>query len=118
MKKRFRAFAYAFSGFYEAFKSETHLQIHIVIAFCVVATGTYFSLTTAEWFAIGMCITLVVSFELINSAIEKLCDVYSEEENTKIKYVKDVSAAAVLMVAIFSAVVGLIVFVPYVTKLV
>lgn len=118
MKKRFRAFAYAFSGFYEAFKSEMHLQIHIVTAFCVVATGIYFSVTTAEWFAIGICITLVLSFELINSAIEKLCDVYSEEENTKIKYIKDVSAAAVLVVAIFSAVVGVIVFVPYVTKFV
>jgi diacylglycerol kinase len=118
MKKRLQAFAYAFSGFYEAAKSETHLKIHIVASFCVMAMGVYFSLTTAEWFAIGICIALVISFELINSAIEKLCDVYSEEENTKIKYIKDVSAAAVLVVAIFSAVVGVVVFVPYVSKLV
>ena len=51
--------------------------------------------------------------EMLNSAIEKLCDVVEPNKHTQIKIVKDISAAAVLLASIFSVVVGIIILGPY-----
>jgi diacylglycerol kinase (ATP) len=54
---------------------------------------------------------------MFNSAIEKLCDLYSKEYDLKIKYIKDVCAGAVLLTTVFVAIIGCLVFWPYVIKL-
>lgn len=110
LKKRKQAFGFAFSGLFKAFKSEKHLQLHGIIAVAVIAAGVFFDISIRKWIAVAGCIALVISLELINSAIEKLCDLYSTEQNSKIKYIKDVSAAAVLVVSVFAAIVGVIIF--------
>lgn len=110
LKKRKQAFGFAFSGLFQAFKSEKHLQLHGIIAVLVIAAGIFFDISIARWLAVAGCITLVISLELINSALEKLCDLYSTEQNPKIKYIKDVAAAAVLVASIFAAIVGVVIF--------
>lgn len=110
LKKRIKAFGFAFSGLFQAFKCEKHLQLHSIIAVLVIVAGIFFDISIRKWLAVAGCITLVISLELINSAIEKLCDLYSTEQNPKIKYIKDVSAAAVLVASIFAAIVGVIIF--------
>ncbi len=110
LKKRIQAFGFAFSGLFQAFKSEKHLQLHGIIAVLVISAGIFFDISIKRWLAVAGCIALVISLELINSAIEKLCDLYSTEQNPKIKYIKDVSAAAVLVASIFAAIVGVIIF--------
>ncbi len=117
LKNRKNAFTYAFSGLWQAFRSEVHLQLHVIIALVVIGAGCYFSISKAEWFAVGLCITLVISLELANSAAEKLCDLYSKEQNPKIKYVKDVMAASVLVASFFAAITGIVIFLPYIKQL-
>lgn len=109
---RFNAFRYAFQGLRSAIKGETHLVIHLNAAIIVIILGFNFNVSFNEWFMLLACITLVISLELINSAIELLCNMITTERHHKIKYIKDVSAAAVLVTVIFSVVIGLFIFVP------
>lgn len=113
IKKRLNAFQYAISGLLQALKNETHFRIQVIIGMVVIINGFYCSISKTEWLVCLLLIGLVSSLELINSAIEKLCDLYSTEQNIKIKYIKDISAAAVLIVSILAAICGIIIFAPY-----
>ena len=117
LKKRKSAISFAFSGLREAFKNESHIKLQIVIGLIVINAGYYFQISKIEWFILLICIFLVISLELVNSAIEKLCDMVSPDYDTKIKYIKDVSAAAVLVACFFSIIAGLMVFWPYIKLL-
>jgi diacylglycerol kinase len=107
-----RSFYYAFSGIASAFRSEVNMRIHVVAAVLAVAAGIYFRIAAAEWTMIVLCICSVVSMELINTAIEKICNHITAEQHPAIKQVKDIAAAAVLVTAMGSVVVALIVFLP------
>jgi diacylglycerol kinase len=112
-KQRIRSFAYAFSGLYEAVKSEMHMKFHLFASVLVIAAGFYFSVTKSEFLVILICIALVISLELINTAIEHLCNKLMPDTNANVKYIKDVSAGAVLVASIIAMVIGLIIFWPY-----
>ena len=107
--KRFR---YAINGCSSAFRSEVNMRIHIIAAALACVAGFYFELSPVEWTLIIFCIVLVISFELINTAIEELCDLVHPEQHPVIKKIKDVAAAAVLLAAVGSVVVALIIFLP------
>lgn len=107
--KRFR---YAINGLISAFRTEVNMLVHIIAAVLICITGFYFNLTSVEWVVIVLCIVLVISFELINTAIEELCNMVHPEQHPIIKKVKDIAAAAVLVAAIGSVVAALIIFLP------
>lgn len=111
-------FKVAFQGILYALKHETHMKIHALAAIAVIALATYFSVSSLEWIVLLICIGAVLSAEIFNSALEKLCDTLHPERAEGIKHVKDMAAGAVLVVAILSAVIALIVFVPYFRTLV
>lgn len=82
----------------------------------VIFLGFWLNITITEW---CICITLfglVISLELVNTAIETVVDIAMPEKNEKAKKAKDISAAAVLMSAICSAIIGLIIFIPKIFK--
>jgi diacylglycerol kinase (ATP) len=114
IKNRIKAFSYAFSGIAQSFGAEAHLKLHAVIALMVIAAGFFFNVTKIEWFMLVLCISLVIAFEMLNSALEKLCDLVMPDQHPKIKYIKDVAAGAVLIVCLFALIVGGIVFIPYI----
>ena len=111
-KKSINSFRYAIEGFISSFKTERNMKIHILAMFLVVLLGFYFKLNLVEWCFIALAISLVIGAELFNTAIEALVDMVSPEKNPKAKLVKDISAAAVLALAIGDAVVGVIIFIP------
>ncbi len=110
--KRLKSFTYAFNGFKILFKEEHNARIHAAIGIIVLMLSIYFGLNINEWMAILFSIGLVFSAEIFNSAIENLCDFVSPQWNDKIKKVKDLSAAAVLLSAIIAVAIGLIIFIP------
>lgn len=112
-KNRFIAFKYAFSGLAAAFKNEVHLKLYLFIALIVIGLAFYFGVSKTEWLELFACITLVITLEMFNSAIEKLCDLVMPDKHPKIKYIKDVMAGAVLLACVFAAIVGVMVFMPY-----
>jgi diacylglycerol kinase len=112
IRKFLRSFVTGFVGLTHALGSEQNMRIHGVVAVCVIAAGFVFALAAWEWIAISFCIGLVISAECMNTALERLADRVSLEKHPLIKQAKDCSSAAVLVLAMTSAVVGAIVFVP------
>jgi len=111
-RERLAGFRCAFNGLKILINEEHNALIHLFVACCVVIAGFVFQISKNEWIAIIFCIGLVIALELINSAIENTADFVSKERSETIKKIKDLSAGAVLVAAIASAVIGLIVFLP------
>lgn len=115
--KRIKSFTYAFNGLRVLFREEHNARIHLFAAVCVVAAGVLLGISPLEWVAVVFAVGLVFGGEIFNSAIEDLSDVVCPEHDERIKKVKDLSAAAVLVTAITALVIGLIVFVPRIVAL-
>jgi len=110
--KRLHSFSFAYNGFRILFKEEHNARIHLIASILAILFSFYFELNNLEWVGILLSIGMVFSAEIFNSAIENLCDFVSPHWHDKIKKVKDLSAAAVLLSAIISASIGLIIFLP------
>ncbi len=113
MKKFIRSFGFAFSGIFQLLRTERNFAIQFSAMILVVLAGFYFSITISEWLIILSISALVLSLEALNSALEKVCDLYSTENDSRIKLIKDIAAGAVLISAIFAAIIGIIVFGKY-----
>ena len=112
MKKKKNSFKYAIEGIWTSFKTERNMKIHIFIMILVIIAGIILKIDKLEWI---ICITLfaiVIGSELFNTSIETIVDMVMPEKNEKAKIAKDVSAGAVLVVAIGAAIIGLVIFVP------
>ena len=116
--KLFRSFRFAFNGLGYALRTQQNFRIHLVILLGVIIAGWGLHVDKTEWMFIIICAMLVLILELINTALEYLCDVVTTELHPGIKIIKDVSAAAVLLGAIGSAVVGMIIFLPKLATLI
>ncbi|MCK9451150.1 MAG: diacylglycerol kinase family protein [Bacteroidales bacterium] len=98
-------------------KEEHNSRIHLLAAICVLIAAFIFNISAFEWIALVFAIGLVMTLELINSAIENMADFISPNKHDKIKKVKDLAAAAVLISAVTALVVGLIIFIPKILDL-
>lgn len=117
MKKRANSFKAAFTGLYEGLKSQWNFKFHLLAACVVIALGFYFEVSKMEWCVLLLCCALVISLELINTAIELLCDFIEPSKNEKIRIIKDISAAGVLVSAIIALIIGILIFSPYIKDL-
>lgn len=106
------SFYYAFRGIITAIKEERNMKIHVSIATLVVILGLLFTLSKIEWFSIIIIISLVISAEIFNTAIETVVNLVSPKYNEFAKKAKDLSAGAVFVLAICSVIIGLIIFMP------
>jgi diacylglycerol kinase len=108
----FRSIAIGLFGICHVFGTEPSMRSHCLAAIGVIAAGMIFSLAAWEWIAVSLCIGVVISAECMNTAIERLADRISQEKDPLIQQAKDCGSAAVLVLAITSAAIGLIIFVP------
>lgn len=114
MKKFLKSFVYAFNGIFTSIKNERNIKIHIVIMILVIIFGIVLKISKTEWLICIILFGLVISMELINSAIEKVVDLVTKEKNEQAKIIKDTAAGAVLVTAIAAAIIGFMIFVPYI----
>ncbi|WP_242926261.1 diacylglycerol kinase family protein [Pontibacter vulgaris] len=112
-KKRYNSFKFAFKGINSAVRSEPHMRLHILAAIGVILAGIIFRVTKLEWCLLAGSIGLVITAEIFNTAIETLTNLVSPQHNPLAGKTKDLAAAAVLVAAITAAIVGTIVFLPY-----
>lgn len=112
LKKRINSFKYAIEGFCQSFKTERNMKIHIIIMIIVIIAGILLKINIQEWITCIICFVLVVGGELFNTAIETVVDIVMPEKNEKAKLAKDISAGAVLALAIGALIIGLLIFIP------
>ncbi|MCK3903982.1 diacylglycerol kinase family protein [Streptococcus suis] len=104
---------FAMSGLLTAFKEERNMKKHLASAVLVVLAGLIFQVTVTEWLFLLLSISLVIAFEIVNSAIENVVDLASDYHFSMLaKNAKDMAAGAVLFVSGFALLTGLIIFVP------
>lgn len=112
IKKRIKSFVFAFNGLRILFSEEHNSRIHLLAAIVVIIAAILFKINTYEWIAISFSIGLVITVEIMNTVVENIADFLTTEKNEKIKKIKDLSAAAVLISAITALSIALIVFIP------
>ncbi len=113
MKSFFRSFGYAFRGLSSMRKGERNFKVQLTVGFFAAIAAFYFPLTNAERAVILVCIGLVLAAEIMNSALERLVNLVEPNYNKKAAEVKDLAAAAVLVLSFTSVIVGLVVFIPH-----
>ena len=112
MKKIRNSFKYAIEGIWTSFKTERNMKIHIFIMILVIIAGIILKINKSEWIICIILFAIVIGSDLFNTSIETIVDMVMPEKNEKAKIAKDVSAGAVLVVAIGAAIIGLVIFVP------
>lgn len=113
----FKAFYNAWKGLQYFFLHDRNGRVHLGAAIATILAGIILKVTYLEWVAIFICIALVIAAEMINAAIEKLCDMVHKDYHPGIKIIKDISAGAVLFIAAISMVMGAIIFLPKIIEL-
>ncbi|MFY0592478.1 diacylglycerol kinase family protein [Roseivirga sp.] len=114
LRDRINSFRYAWRGIRSTIWQEHNFRIHLFAALIVILGGFYFNISNTDWSLIVLAISLVFITELLNTAIEKLVDLKEPNFNPKAGSIKDIAAGAVLIAAISSAVIGGLVFWPYI----
>ena len=117
IKKRTKSAFYAINGLKVLFKEEHNSRIHLFIVIVVVAAGFFFHISAVEWMIISLLIALVFGLEIMNSAIENICDYISPQWSETIKKIKDLAAAAVFLASVISVICGAIIFLPRICDL-
>ena len=112
IKRLYKSFGHAIDGFISAFKSERNMVIHIEMALIVILFGLIFKISFLEWIICFILFGLVISTELMNTAIEITVDMITDKIDPKAKLCKDTAAASVFVLAIIAAIVGCIIFIP------
>lgn len=109
------SFGFAFSGIWEAIKTSRNLKIHLLATILVLILGLLLQVSPVEWLILFLLVGLVISAEIMNSAIEEACNVYDEKLNypygtTKVP--RNMAAGAVLILAMTAVIIGLAIFIP------
>lgn len=111
-KQKRNPFGDAFRGILATYRSERNLRIHAALASVAIILGIWLDLTREDWCWMVLCIALVVMAELFNTALEGCVDLISPSHHPLAGKAKDAAAAAVLVAAAFSAIIGGIIFIP------
>ena len=108
----YKSFRYAFEGIFACIKNERNMKIHWLAMILVIIAGIVFHISAMKWCICLILFALVMSLELVNTALEAVVDLVTEERRPLAKLAKDAAAGAVLVAAIFAAIIGCILFLP------
>jgi diacylglycerol kinase (ATP) len=116
-KKIINSFLDAFSGFIYAFKTERNMNLHILGAATALAASFYFQVERFELLFVLTAIFLIFITEMINTSVEAVVDLKTEEYHPLARIAKNVAAGAVLCAALFAVIVAYLVFVGRISEL-
>ncbi len=107
LKKYKKKFQYALQGLWYGSTHDRSIRLHTLVAFLVIGICIPLRLSVWEWCFIVGAILFVLAFELINSAIEYIVDFVSPDYHKEAKIIKDYAAAAVLLISVLAAIIGI-----------
>ncbi|MBF8250250.1 MAG: diacylglycerol kinase [Candidatus Levybacteria bacterium] len=116
-KSMFNSFKYAFEGLWHALKNNRNLRIDFVAATIVIILSIIFHINPYEKGVLGITILLVICSEMINTSLEEMVNLITSEHRKEAKIAKDVAAGMVLIAAVGSVIIGIFIFVPYISRL-
>lgn len=118
MKKRVHiiSFKHAWDGIVYALTTQPNFRVHLIATYVVIFSAWHFDVTRAEWLMLLFAIALVLIAEMLNTAIESVTDILILEFNKHAKIAKDVAAGMVLISVVFAVIVGLVIFLPYLSQ--
>lgn len=111
-KTIFQSFQRAFEGFAYLWQSHKHFKFEFVAASAVVVLGLIFGLSKLRWFVLIFTIILGLVIEIFNTCVEEVCNLITKDYNNKVKIIKDMSGAAVLIFVLYSIIVAAVIFAP------
>jgi len=111
-RKLIKSFGYAIEGLKSAFQEQT-FRIFCFIAVFVVVLMFLFEVSFYEKLILILTIIFLITFELINSRIEQIIDVFQPNYDKKAKIIKDITAGAVFLASIGAAIIGALIFLPH-----
>jgi len=109
LKKLGMGFVHAIRGLGYAIATQRNMRIHLVAVCVVVIIGIIAHLSPVHWCLAMLCCGLVIALELVNTALEEICNRITEQEDVLIRHAKDASAGAVLIAAIGSVIVAVMI---------
>ena len=112
LKRKAESLGYALRGLRIGLTEEPNFQIQLVCAAIAVILGLYFDISIGEWLFIIVACGLVLTAELLNTALEELCDMLKSTHDPHVAKIKDLAAGAVLVASFIALLTGLIIFVP------
>ncbi|QDI89780.1 diacylglycerol kinase family protein [Salicibibacter halophilus] len=110
IRRLFFSFVFASRGLWYVLKNEQNMAIHMIIASAVLVLGFVVGIGLMEWAILLVVIGGVITFELVNTAIERVVDLVSEGYHPLAKIAKDVAATAVFVYSLIAVIVGIIIF--------
>jgi diacylglycerol kinase len=113
MRKRIASIGFALEGVLTLLRTQMNARIHLLATLVVVALGAYLGVQRTDWALLVFAIALVWTAEGLNTGIEFLADAAVPDPHSLIKHAKDVAAGAVLLASIAAAIIGALVFLPY-----
>jgi undecaprenol kinase len=117
-KRLIKSFRCAFHGFWDLLHTQQNSRIHAVAAIVVIILGVLFQIQPLEWALVLFVSAFVFAMEQINTVVERMLDVLHPDDHPGIGHAKDMMAGSVLFAALAAVVIGLIVFLPYVVRLI
>lgn len=111
-KPLLKTLSYGFNGILYTLKHERNMVIHFLVMILVIIAGIVFNITFVEWGVCFVLFALVLSLELMNTALENVVDLVTEEKKAKAKVAKDAAAGAVLVSVLFAVIIGISIFLP------
>lgn len=113
MRKHIDSFRYALTGLAIVWREERNFRVQVVFAVLVLLLASLLHLPALARALIVLVVVCVLTAEAFNTALEELCDKFSGSHDPHIAKIKDLSAAAVLIMSFGALVVGVIIFAPY-----
>ncbi len=111
-RARMNSFRYAWEGIYNFFANEHNAWLHLAATIAVVMAAWYFKVSQSEVIALIIVTGFVWVAKIFNTAIEKIMDLMTPEYHPKVKLIKDMSAAGVLLAAFVAVLTGAFIFIP------
>jgi diacylglycerol kinase len=111
-QSRFHSFRYAFAGWWYVIRTQRNAWIHAIASLVVISLSLWLGLGPIEWALIVISIALVWTSEFINTALEAVVDLASPQQHYLARIGKDVGAAAVLIAAGTSVIIGILILGP------
>ena len=117
IKKFFHSLSHAFTGLARVFRAEQNFRLQTLSAAVVVFFSVYFSLRPWEYVVVILMILMVMTMEILNTAMEYFSDLLKQRLNFYVRTIKDIMAGAVFLTSLGAVAVGLIIFLPHFLKL-